>query len=143
MNTSSNNIVVKKISSELESIYIADNLLDVIKQKFNLCEEVIFRIRVSMVEAINNAIIHGNSLNKNKFVTISLLCQDQNSISIKVENEGKGFNHLKARKDPTSPEEIENPNGRGLFLIEKLSNKVHFSNNGKAIQMDFNCTKSA
>lgn len=136
---SSKNTVVRKIPSELESISVADSLLDLINKKLSIPEEAIFRIRVSMVEAINNAIIHGNSLNKNKIVTISLSClKEKNAIRIKVEDEGNGFNHLADRKDPTSPSEIEKPNGRGLFLIEKLSNRVHYLNNGKTILMDFN-----
>lgn len=141
MKSSSRNIVTKRISSELESISVADSILELIKRKFNtIPEEAIFRIRVSMVEAINNAIIHGNSLNKNKTVTISLFCiKEENAIRIKVEDEGNGFNHKAERKDPTSPAEIEKPNGRGLFLIERLSNRVNFLNNGKTILMDFNC----
>ncbi len=39
--------------------------------------------------------------------------------------------------DPTNPENIENPNGRGVFLMRNLADKVSFEENGSKVILDF------
>ena len=58
-------------------------------------------------------------------------------MSIKIEDEGVGFDY-KNVPDPTAPENIENVNGRGIFLMEKLSDKIEFTRNGATVQLEFN-----
>jgi serine/threonine-protein kinase RsbW len=62
---------------------------------------------------------------------------ETNKLRIKIEDEGKGFDY-KNVPDPTAPENIENVNGRGIFLMEKLSDKIEFSRNGATVELEFN-----
>ena len=54
-----------------------------------------------------------------------------------MEDEGPGFdfNNL---ADPTAPENIEKPGGRGIFLMQNLCDEVNFSKNGAAVEMVYN-----
>jgi serine/threonine-protein kinase RsbW len=79
--------------------------------------------------------MHGNKLDELKNVTIAFKL-DEEKLKIKVDDEGKGFD-FKHIPDPTSPENIENVNGRGIFLMRKLSDKIKFSRNGATVELEF------
>ena len=53
-----------------------------------------------------------------------------------IEDEGSGFefNNL---PDPTAPENIEKPDGRGIFLMRNLSDEVEFESNGSKVCITF------
>jgi len=53
-----------------------------------------------------------------------------------IEDEGEGFD-LEELKDPTSPENIQKPGGRGIFLIRHLSDDVKFEEGGKKTTLSF------
>ena len=61
----------------------------------------------------------------------------EDTLKIKIEDEGDGFDY-KNVPDPTAPENIENVNGRGIFLMEKLSDKIEFTRNGASVELEFN-----
>ncbi len=39
--------------------------------------------------------------------------------------------------DPTAPENLEKPGGRGIFLMKHLSDEVKFTEGGKVVEMSF------
>jgi serine/threonine-protein kinase RsbW len=39
--------------------------------------------------------------------------------------------------DPTDPENVESPNGRGVFLMRKLTDDIRFENEGKRVELYF------
>lgn len=84
-----------------------------------------------MVEAVNNAIIHGNKLDetKNVFVEYEI---NNGELLFSVKDEGNGFNYHNI-PDPTLPENLEKPHGRGIFLISHLVDEVRFEDNGSKI----------
>ena len=57
-------------------------------------------------------------------------------VSFTVKDEGSGFNY-DSLPDPTNPENIEKPNGRGVFLMRNLADKVSFEDNGSKVILDF------
>ena len=93
-------------------------------------------IVLSVCESVNNAIVHGNKSDCKKFVTVKALLQDYHLI-IEIEDEGGGFDY-KNLPDPTTDENIRNEGGRGLFIIQKLVDEVHFKKKGSIIQLKFN-----
>jgi len=125
-----------KFSSELQNITLAEQVIDNLSTKFDVSAEVYGNILVSIVEAVNNAIKHGNKLDESKFVVLSYEVTDL-YISFTIEDEGPGFDYTNIA-DPTTPENIEKPDGRGVFLIMNLADEVQFSNNGATISMKFN-----
>ena len=88
-------------------------------------------------EAVNNAIHHGNKSNPNKMVNLSYEMVD-GILTFEIEDEGPGFdyNHL---PDPTHPQNIEKPHGRGVFLMKNLSHNLEFFNEGAKVRISFDC----
>ena len=125
-----------KIQSKIENLRKVEKLVDDISAEYNISQDVYGNILIAVLEAANNAILHGNKLNENKDVNITILKKEK-SVKIMVEDQGGGFDY-KNIPDPTAPENLENVNGRGIFLMEKLSDNIEFTNNGASVELTFN-----
>lgn len=125
-----------KIPSKIENLRKVEKIIDDISGEFKIGEDVYGNILIASLEATNNAIMHGNGLDESKEVTIEIKMKGK-TLSIKVDDEGKGFDYEHI-PDPTAPENIENVNGRGIFLMEKLSDNISFSRNGATVELEFN-----
>ena len=130
---------VKNISIEIpslaENIRIIESFIDNAKEKYELNDDIYGNIMIAVTEAVNNAIRHGNKDNSLKNVFISLSLED-GMIKFKIQDEGEGFNYHQL-PDPTSPENISKPGGRGIFLMKHLSDEVDFKENGKVVELSF------
>lgn len=130
---------VKNISIEIpslaENIRIIESFIDNAKEKYQLDDDIYGNIMIAVTEAVNNAIRHGNKDNSAKNVFISLSLED-GMIKFKIQDEGEGFNFHQL-PDPTSPENISKPGGRGIFLMKHLSDEVDFKDNGKVVELSF------
>jgi serine/threonine-protein kinase RsbW len=125
-----------KIVSKIENLRKVEKLVDELSSEYNISADIYGNILIAALEAANNAILHGNKLNENKSVFISVK-MEEHKLKIVVEDEGNGFDY-KNVPDPTSPENIENVNGRGIFLMEKLSDRIEFTRNGATVELEFN-----
>jgi len=125
-----------QISSKIENLRKVEKLVDELSAEYNISSDIYGNILIAVLEAANNAILHGNKLNEEKMVKIDLNIEDT-LLKFKIEDEGVGFD-FKNVPDPTAPENIENVNGRGIFLMEKLSDKLEFSKNGATVELEFN-----
>ena len=94
----------------------------------------VFAMRLSLEEAITNAIRHGNGGDKQKVVKVLADVSDE-KLRVEVEDEGEGFEPEDV-PDPTSAEFIERPSGRGLMLMRAYLNFVEYSNGGRKITME-------
>ncbi|HSB53309.1 MAG TPA: ATP-binding protein, partial [Gemmatimonadales bacterium] len=98
-----------------------------------LCRRRRFNLRVAVAEALANAIVAGNQEDRSKWVEVQAeLCGDH--IRIEVTDQGCGFDPLQIAP-PLLPEELDRPNGRGLFLIRHLVDDVRFNAQGNSICM--------
>ena len=61
---------------------------------------------------------------------------DSQTITFTVFDEGTGFD-FNDLPDPTSPENLEKPQGRGIFLMNHLADEVNFIDNGNVVQLKF------
>lgn len=104
-------------------------------EKYKLSPDQYGNILISVTEAVNNAIIHGNRNDESKTVRISLKKQEE-SLAIRVSDEGRGFD-FRSLPDPTTPECLEKCGGRGVFLMQQLSDRIKFDNNGSTVEMLF------
>ena len=127
---------VIKISSKIENLRKVEKIIDEISSEFKIGEDLYGNILIAALEAANNAIMHGNKLDESKTVSISFGLFN-NILKVKVDDEGTGFDYDNI-PDPTAPENIENVNGRGIFLMEKLSDGMEFSRNGATVELEFN-----
>ncbi len=124
-----------KIESSLNNLRIIENAVDEVTSEIGIARDNYGKILVSTLEAVNNAMLHGNKLNPDKFVQVEITFKEKN-LSIKVTDEGPGFSPDKI-PDPTIPENIEAVNGRGVFLISRLADKVIYRRNGSSVTMVF------
>jgi serine/threonine-protein kinase RsbW len=125
-----------KIVSKIESLRKVEKLVDDLSAEYNISADIYGNILIASLEAANNAILHGNKLDEKKIVNIVFIIEET-KLKIKIDDEGDGFDY-KNVPDPTAPENIENVNGRGIFLMEKLSDKIEFSRNGASVELEFN-----
>ncbi|MFH1778970.1 MAG: ATP-binding protein [Candidatus Omnitrophota bacterium] len=96
-------------------------------------EGTLFDVRLSVEEAIINAIKYGNKFNKDLPVSIKYSLEGD-KLEVTVRDRGKGFSHT-SFPDPTSNNNILKQGGRGLFLIRTLMDEVKFSDSGNEIKM--------
>jgi serine/threonine-protein kinase RsbW len=123
------------IASVPQSINQVEKLIDEMRIKYKISEDCYGNMLVALTEAVNNAIHHGNALDPKKMVKLTYTCQ-KDTFCFFITDEGRGFDFYNL-EDPTSPENIEKPSGRGIFLMKQLSDQLIFSENGRTIEMHF------
>ena len=123
------------INSDIEMLRVVETLVDTLSKKLGISDEVYGKILISTVEAVNNAILHGNKGNAEKTVTVDFTA-DGNLFEVTVTDQGEGFdyNHL---PDPTDPENIENLHGRGVFIMKSLADIIEYNMSGSQVKMRF------
>jgi serine/threonine-protein kinase RsbW len=104
-------------------------------KEYQISEHVFGNVLIAVTEAVSNAMLHGNQSDSNKTVFLATKKVD-NILSFTVEDQGKGFDPA-SLPDPTAPENILNPGGRGVFLMEQLADTVSFRDGGRVVQLDF------
>lgn len=124
-----------QIPSLPENIRIVESFIDNVKDKFNIDDDIYGNIMVAVTESVNNAIRHGNKINKDKNVTLSVDVEE-NLLRFFIEDEGEGFNY-DSLPDPTAPENLDKLGGRGIFLMKHLSDEVNFHKSGKTVELVF------
>ncbi len=124
-----------EIASTTENLRIVEKVIDDLSMELDLPDEVYGNILVATMEATNNAIIHGNKCDPNKSVSI-VIDSDTGTLIIKIANQGPGFDY-KNIPDPTAPENLEKLNGRGIFLMERLSDEISFLDDGRQVELKF------
>jgi len=90
-------------------------------------------LRVGLSEALANAMRYGNGNDPSKRVRLearlSLL-----QIEVRVTDQGEGFNPAHV-PDPTAPDNLQRPCGRGLFLMQKLLDEVRYNDRGNSVTL--------
>lgn len=124
-----------QIASSPENIAELETFIDQLRESENIGDEMYGNVIISLTEAVNNAIIHGNRSNPSKNVTLTYK-KDGTKLCFTVHDEGPGFDHA-SLPDPTDPENLEKLTGRGVFLMEQLSDMLIFSNGGNTVEMQF------
>lgn len=125
-----------RIESKLSSLHIVEKAVDEATSELGVSEECYGKILVSIMEAVNNAILHGNRSDPEKFVEIEIYSVNRDMI-VTICDQGAGFNPLMVA-DPTIPENLQELNGRGIFLMSHLADKMEYSSKGNIVTMTFN-----
>ena len=111
-------------------IYVKDLFV-----KYELEHDMYPNILISLTEAVNNAIKHGNRSDQTKVVHIETRRRIDRLCCV-ITDEGKGFDYNNL-PDPTTSENIEKIGGRGVFLMQQLCDHIKFLNNGSTVEMEF------
>ncbi|MEQ9232188.1 MAG: ATP-binding protein [Cyclobacteriaceae bacterium] len=123
------------IPSLPENIRIVESFIYNAKDKFDLNDDIYGNIMIAVTESVNNAILHGNLKDKSKNVSLSLLVGD-GSLKFTIKDQGNGFDFADL-PDPTAPENLDKPSGRGIFLMKHLCDEVAFQDEGKSVELTF------
>ena len=124
-----------KIASKRENLARVEALVEKICRAISFSEDERDSIAIAVTEMVNNAMIHGNKLDPNKFVHITITPLD-NGIAIRIRDEGNGFDPDKV-PNPLAPENLLKESGRGIFIVKSLMDdvKYDFSSGGAEITM--------
>jgi serine/threonine-protein kinase RsbW len=80
-------------------------------------------VPVALTEALSNAILRGNRGIRDKHVRVRAVVSDS-ALVLEVADEGAGFDLEACTVDPTRPGNLEREDGRGLFLMRSLMDRV-------------------
>jgi len=125
-----------RISSRLEDISVVESKVETLKSSMDIDDSKFGNVMLAVVEAVTNAIQHGNRYAPDKEVTFETY-SSQRELKFMISDEGEGFDPNRI-PDPTLPENVENPCGRGVFLIKNLADEVVFHDDGRTIELQFN-----
>lgn len=87
-------------------------------------------VSVAALQAVENAIVHGNGSDVTKAVTIALgICRG--GVFVEVGDEGVGFDyaHYGSLDDESQ--------GQGIFVMKSLSDRMSFFDSGRQVRMEF------
>jgi serine/threonine-protein kinase RsbW len=123
------------IPADLGNLRLVEKAIDELSMELDLSDEVYGNVLVATMEATNNAIIHGNNSDPEKIVKIEMLLVKK-ELMVHIEDQGHGFDYSTV-PDPTAPENLEKINGRGIFLMERLSDEILYLENGRIVVLKF------
>ena len=90
-------------------------------------------ILISLTEAVNNAMQHGNRFDKSKNIVVAYR-ELRHQIRLTISDEGSGFDPFQL-PDPTAIDHIQEEGGRGVFLMKQLTDEIHFHDHGRTVEL--------
>ena len=121
--------------ADIQNLSLVENTIEGLSEQGTIPETVFGNVMVACTEATLNAIHHGSGDDSGKLVRIRVELSDD-ELSILVSDQGTGFD-FDNLPDPTEPENIEKASGRGIFIIQNLSDELEFLDEGSTIKMTF------
>jgi len=112
------------LPSKPNAIGRVESFLHKIEKRVHLDEIQMHKLMVSLTEAVNNAIVHGNKSNPAKKVRVVCICLPDELV-ITIADQGRGF-RLHDVKNPLDEENLLRTSGRGIFLMKTLMDKVEY-----------------
>jgi serine/threonine-protein kinase RsbW len=130
-------VLVDKLSipSDFGSIAKVETLVDSVCERLAVNEDYYGNVLIAVTEAVNNAIEHGNMM-KNELSVDVHVGDKEMDFCFNIRDKGVGFDYRNL-PDPTSPENIEKENGRGIYLMKSLAEAVEFEENGASVSIYF------
>jgi serine/threonine-protein kinase RsbW len=122
--------------STSESLTVVEKKIDEVTKEANVNEDLYGNVLVAVTEGVNNAIHHGNKSNPEKNVDINIEINTDNQLVFIIKDQGEGFDP-DALPDPTDPANIEKPHGRGVFLMQQLSDEIEYEDEGRTVIIKF------
>ncbi len=120
------------VPSDLQYVGPAVELLaDQLPEGFLSPRRVRFNFRTALAEALANAIAYGNRLERSRLVHVRVRV-DRDAVHIDVTDDGDGFDPARV-PDPTQADRLEKEDGRGLFVLTRLVDRVVFNAKGNSV----------
>ena len=104
---------------------------------FHFCQEnnvgnYYSAVSVAVMQAVENAIVHGNGSDSSKKVTL-VFDTCRGGICAEVSDEGRGFDFHKYGNLPSG----ESTQGEGIFVMKSLADRMTFSDEGRKVRLEF------
>jgi serine/threonine-protein kinase RsbW len=93
----------------------------------------IFSVKLSLHEAVTNAVRHGNGHDPKKYVQISYLVTPT-QVLVEVADQGLGFDPAQV-PEPLSEPQLCRGSGRGLFLMRAYMTWVSYNREGNQVTL--------
>ncbi len=122
-----------RFSSDIKSVREISRDIEKLLRGARINESIIFDIRLSAEEALKNSIIHGNKRKRDLPLFVDYKIEN-NKFMMEIEDAGEGFKPGGV-PDPTKEENLLTAGGRGVFLVNKLMDKVEYKGRGNKIFM--------
>ena len=113
------------IDSKLEYVDMVASVTKSVTAKLGFDEDDSSWIELAVHEAVINAITHGNRGAEDKQVDLRFVI-DQESLTVHVRDRGEGFDPT-SLPNPLDPDNLLNPNGRGIFYMRTFMDDVEYS----------------
>ena len=110
------------LKSAMDSVGQAEAAVVEFARKIGYSEPHLEQIGLAVIEAVANAILHGNRCDAKKKVRVTAT-RGKKGLEISVHDEGEGFD-ADALPDPLSPETLLKDSGRGVFLVRSCMDEV-------------------
>ena len=118
------------IQSSIDNLVDVESFVTAVCDSFNI-NNYAATISMSLIQAVTNAIVHGNKNDaKKQVVVVSDRCKG--GIFFSVSDQGEGFDYSCFGSMPEKEER-----GTGLYIMNSLADKLSFSNNGSTVRLDF------
>ena len=125
------------LASRLESLQRLETFITEVMQRNCLDEDMRGNVMISSLEAVTNAIRHGNGIGSPEKVYVDVF-ERANQLEIVVRDRGEGF-RPETVDDPTDPMLLLREGGRGVYLIQALTDECDFEDDGRTVRMAFVC----
>lgn len=123
------------LSSRLGELERVDELTLECARTVGLPDDQSMMVAIAVVEAVTNAIVHGNRFADDKVVTVRYCCAP-GALKVIVHDEGRGFD-LACVWDPTTPDRCMECSGRGIYIMREIMNSVEFDmSEGTTVTME-------
>lgn len=121
------------IPSSRAHIHLVEEFFRKTNESFGLSEEKLHALLVSVTEAVNNGIIHGNRNDETKRVDLTSSLKGK-TLTVKVKDEGEGFTpeHI---ANPLHEDNLLNTGGRGVFLMKAFMQSVKYNKKGNEVTL--------
>lgn len=94
-------------------------------------DETIRKMKIVLTELLVNAVVHGNGRNHTRKVVVGHFV-DRKQVTVSILDEGTGFDPTSI-PDPTLPENLEKPCGRGLYIVQHYVESMTFNKTGNRV----------
>jgi len=126
--------LVLELPTDIQSI---DGAVEFVMSRCSGCADEARKLnlnfRVGLTEALSNAMLYGNAHDPSKSVTLQVTVSG-GRLRATVRDHGSGFDPASI-PDPTRPENLDRPCGRGLFLMRQLLDEVCYNDRGNEVTL--------
>jgi serine/threonine-protein kinase RsbW len=125
-----------RISSSSENLAKVENFVDEICEAYYITNSYYGNILMAILEAVKNAILHGNKKNPEKLVKLSFKSVP-NGLCFTIKDQGEGFDFRNVPNPVEVDDSLVEHVGKGIFLIRSLADQVSYNSKGNVVEIIF------